>query len=347
MQEDQEIENKEWLRTVPYVSTSEKVGLLTEIWQELLQVDSVDPHDNFFDLGGDSALAIQLFTRIAEAFDQQLPPVIIYHASTIATQAELLEQRSNPELSPLVLLKSGDEHPPVFIAPGLGGGPAEFFQLVKYVDVPHSIYGLQPKGIEGFDDPCTTIQEMASFYLRGIMRVQKHGPYILAGYSLGGLVALEMARMLMAGGEEIAMLVMLDSYPDRRFWPLPQRLRLAAHRTKVRIANRGRIPRSSVRLGGLPDRDAITVFAPAFDRVRDSAFQALREYEPTFYPGPVKFVRATKVTDFPYSPTAVWSHLVSKLRVDTVPGDHLGMLTREYETLASLLTRYIQEANLP
>ena len=330
---------------MPYATTSEKVELLTEIWQELLQVDSVGLHDNFFDLGGDSALAIQLFTRIAETFDQQLPPVIIYHASTIASQAELLEQRSNPELSPLVLLKSGEKHPPLFIAPGLGGGPAEFFQLVKYMDVPHSIYGLQPKGIEGFDEPCTTIQEMASFYLRGIMRVQKRGPYILAGYSLGGLVALEMARMLMAGGEEIALLAMLDSYPDRRYWSLLQRVRLLCHRTRIRLANRGRIPRSSVRLGGLPDRDAITVFAPAFDRVRESAFQALTEYEPSFYRGAVKFIRAATVTDFPHSPGAVWSHLVSKLRVDTVPGDHLGMLTREYEKLASVLTRYVLEAN--
>src|SRR5438270_5254913 len=108
--------------------TSETVDLLTQIWQEVLQLESVGPDDNFFDLGGDSALAIQLFTRIAAESGQQLPPVMIYHVPTIASQAELLEQPSNPELSPLVLLKSGSLDPAVFIAPGLGGGPAEFFQ---------------------------------------------------------------------------------------------------------------------------------------------------------------------------------------------------------------------------
>jgi thioesterase domain-containing protein/aryl carrier-like protein len=337
------LEVGENFKTVPYVSTSQKVELLTQIWQEVLQLESVDQHDNFFDLGGDSALAIQLFTRIASSCGQQLPPVMIYHVPTIASQAELLEQSTTPELSPLVLLKSGDLFPPVFIAPGLGGGPAEFFQLVEYVDTPHSIYGLQPKGIEGFDEPCARIEDMASFYLRGILRVQPRGRYILAGYSLGGLVALEMARMLRAAGNEIALLVMLDSYPDRDLLSLPQKLRLSAQRMKTRFRNRGRIPRSSIRMGGLADRDGINVFAPAFEHVRESAFAALRRYTPSFYPGPVKFVRAAELTDFPANPAAVWSGLMPKLEIDTVPGDHLGMLTREYAKLGAVFTRYLQQ----
>ena len=325
--------------------TSEKVEVLTQIWQDVLQLDSVGPHDNFFDLGGDSALAIQLFTRIASTCGQQLPPVMIYHVPTIAAQAELLEQPSNPELSPLVLLKSGNlDHPPVFIAPGLGGGPAEFFQLVEYIDAPHSIYGLQPRGIEGFDEPCASIEDMASFYLRGILRLQPHGRYILAGYSLGGLVALEMAKMLRNAGNEIALLVMLDSYPDRNLLSKFQKLRLFAQKTKIRFANRGRIPRSSIRLGGLSSRDGINVFAPAFERVRESAFVALRSYTPAFYPGPVKFVRAAELTDFPKNPAAVWRGIISKIEVDTVPGDHVGMLTREYANLGAVLTRYLRQA---
>lgn len=325
--------------------TSEKVGVLTQIWQEVLQLDSVGLHDNFFELGGDSALAIQLFTRIASTCGQQLPPVMIYHVPTIASQVELLEQPSNPELSPLVLLKSGSlEHPPVFIAPGLGGGPAEFFQLVEYIGAPHSIYGLQPRGIEGFDEPCTRIEDMASFYLQGILRLQPHGRYILAGYSLGGLVALEMARILRDAGNEIVLLVLLDSYPDKSLLPMFQKLRLSMQRTKLRFANRGRIPRSSVRLGGLSSRDGINIFAPAFERVRESAFVALRRYTPTFYPGPVKFVRAARLTDFPKNPAAVWRGLIPKLEIDTVPGDHVGMLTHEYAKLGAVLTRYLQQA---
>jgi len=325
------------------ISTTSTIELLTQIWQRLLQNPDIGPDDNFFDLGGDSALAVQLFASIADACGQKLPPVMIYHMPTIASQAAVLEQRSSTELSPLVLLKACNEGTPVFIAPGLGGGPAEFFQLVKYVDLRHSIYGLQPKGIEGFDAPCERIEEMADFYLRAILRLKPHGPYILMGYSLGGLVALEMARGLVTNGQKIALLVMLDSYPDIKFLSTAERFRLVAQRAKVRIRSFGRPPRADIRLGGLAGPDAISTFAPAFSRVRDAAYQALRRYRPTFYPGPVKFIRAAEVTDFPDDPRAVWSDLIQTLDVETVPGDHLGMLTTHYKELAAVLNLYLGE----
>lgn len=325
-------------------STSSTIQVLGQIWQRLLQVSSVAPDDNFFELGGDSALAVQLFSEIADVYGRQLPPVMIYHVPTLNSLAALLEQRSAPELSPLILLKEGNHGLPVFIAPGLGGGPAEFFQLVKYIRAPNPIYGLQPKGIEGFDQPCGRIEEMADFYLNAVVQFQPRGPYILAGYSLGGLVALEMARTLAKKGQKIALLLMLDSYPDINFLPPTQFLRLLAQRMKRRVVNFGRPPRTDVRLGGLPNPDAISTFAPAFERVRDAAYQALRHYKPTFYSGTVKFVRAAEVSEFPEDPKAVWCQLVQNIEVETVPGDHLGMLTTHYEKLASVLNGYLEVA---
>ena len=321
-----------------------RIELLTHIWQEVLQLEGIEPENNFFDLGGDSALAVQLFTKIAQSCGQQLPPVMIYHVPTIAQQAELLDRPTTPELSPLVLLKSGTQRPSVFIAPGLGGGPAEFFQLSKCVDVPNSIYGLQAKGIEGFDQPCERIEDMAEFYLQGIRRLQPHGPYILAGYSLGGLVAIEMARTLLEDGEKVPVVIMIDSYPHRNFLSRGQRLGLMAQKLKIRIANSGRMPRSEVRLGGLPSRDAISTFAPAFGRVRESAFVALRRYKPNVYPGAVKFIRAAEVTDFPGDPRAIWSDYIANIEVETLPGDHLGMLTTHYDELGTVLSRFVRQA---
>jgi thioesterase domain-containing protein/acyl carrier protein len=327
------------------VGTSPSIDLLTSIWRRVLQRSEIGVDDNFFDLGGDSALAVQLFTEIAEACGQQLPPVMIYHVPTIASQAALLDRPATPELSPLVQLKSGYQTP-LFIAPGLGGGPAEFFQLAKYLHLPHAIFGLQPKGIEGFDEPCERIEEMADFYLQAIVRFQPHGPYFLAGYSLGGLVALEMARTLLAGNEKIGLLILLDSYPHIRFLAPGQRLRLLSQRARYRVTHFGRAPRSEIRLGGLASADQITTFAPAFQRVRNAAYRALRRYRPTSYPGKVNFVRAEQVTDFPADPKAVWSHLIAQLEIETVAGDHLGMLTTHYEALAAVLGRYLQTASL-
>jgi thioesterase domain-containing protein/acyl carrier protein len=330
---------------VSNTSTAPKIELLTQLWCRVLQLTAVGPDDNFFDLGGDSALAVQLFAEIAEACGQQLPPVMIYHVPTIASQAALLEHPAKPEFSPLVLLKPGPEDSAVFIAPGLGGGPAEFLQLAKFMHAPHSIYGLQPKGIEGFDEPSAQIGDMAEFYARAIAQFQPHGPYILAGYSLGGLVALEMARRFVASGEKISLLILLDSYPHICSLSRGRRLRLLVQRARVRIANFQRPPRTDLRLGGLGSAEEISTFAPAFGRVRESAYLALRRYRPTFYSGAVKFIRAAEVSEFPEDPKAVWSRFVEKLEVETVPGDHLGMLTTHYEILASVLDRYLRNAD--
>lgn len=331
-------------RPLQTVGTASSIEVLTGIWQRVLQLPSIGPNDNFFELGGDSALAVQLFSEVADVCGRQLPAVMIYHVPTIASQLALLEPRSTPELSPLVMLKSGVQEPSLFIASGLGGGPAEFFQLVKYIQTPHGIYGLQPKGIEGFDNPCERIEDMADFYLQAILRFQPSGPYYLIGYSLGGLVALEMARTLSTKGHKVGLVTMIDSYPDIDFLAAGQRLRLFVQRTRQRALDLIRPQGTRIRLGGLPSQDAIPTFAPAFECVREAAYNALRRYKPRFYPGAVRFVRAADVTQFPKNPLAVWGHLVGKFEVETVPGDHLGMLTTQYERLASVLNRHLEMA---
>lgn len=325
-------------------STISRTQVLTGIWQRLLQVQSIGLNDNFFELGGDSALAVQLFSEIAKALGQQLPPVMIYHVPTISSMAALLEKHAPPELSPLILLKDGDQGLPVFIASGLGGGPAEFFQLVKYIRAANPMFGLQPKGIEGFDVPCERIEEMAEYYLSSVRQFQPRGPYNLIGYSLGGLVTLEMARQLNSNGEKVDLLVLLDSYPDITALRPGSVLRLMSQRIRRRLATFGQPTRTGVRLGGLPSPDAISTFAPAFEQVRNAAYRALRRYRPSWYSGAVKFIRAAEVTEFPEDPRSVWSHLIQNLEVETVPGDHLGMLTMHYEKLACVLHGYLESA---
>ena len=334
-----------WGANVSNLTGTSAIPALSQIWQRLLQVPTIGPDDNFFELGGDSALAVQLFSQIADLYGRKLPPVMIYHVPTISSLATLLDERSVPELSPLILLKDGTSTTPIYIASGLGGGPAEFFQLVKYLRVPNPLYGLQPKGIEGFDQPCERIEDMANFYLKAILQFQPHGPYILAGYSLGGLVALEMARSLSRKGEKIASLVMLDSYPDINHLAPAQFLRLLAQRMKRRVVSFGRRPSTEIRLGGLPNQEAISTFAPALERVKEAAYKALRAYKPGSYSGVVRFIRAGQVTEFPEDPHVVWSSLLPKIEIETVPGDHLSMLTTHYEKLASVLNSYMERSD--
>lgn len=337
--------------------TSTMVDMLTPIWQRVLQLSSVDLEDNFFDLGGDSSLALQLFNEIGREGGRELPPVTIYFAPTIAALAAVLEQPADLRFPPLVLLKDGSAEPPLFITHGLGGSVIDFFQVVKNIRTSHPIQGMQAKGMDGTEEPFDRIEDMAHFYLDAIRQVQPHGPYLLAGYSLGGLVTFEMARRLTADGEKVALLAMLDSYPDIRYLSLAQRVRLVTRLATRRATNAMKLPvGEAFSLVVRPSRRRTrgprvsyqpppnVPLSPAMKRARECAYLALTRYQPRFYSGKIRFVRAAIPTDFPADPAAVWAHMADEFEVETVPGDHLGIMSTHYEKLASAISRYVEES---
>jgi thioesterase domain-containing protein/acyl carrier protein len=348
-------------------SGSVAINQLIPIWERVLQRSPIGVNDNFFDLGGDSLLAVNLFFEIEQAFGREMPPVMIYQAPTIAALAAELELPSASRFPPLVLLKPGNNEPPIFIAHGLGGSVIDFYQLVKYIDSPQPIYGMQARGIDGVDEPFDRIEDLAQFYLNAIKEIQPHGPYYLVGYSLGGLVTLEMAQRLTQDGEQVALLAMLESYPHSKFLALGQRLRLAARVAKHRAYTMCRLPlRDALTYIMLPSRRRFYfartingngngtskneipnagVVSPTMQRARDTAYLALSRYQPRRYSGKIKFVRAEMLTDFPDDPVAVWKDLVAEFECTTVPGDHLGIVGTHFEHLGSALSKYLRGAS--
>jgi thioesterase domain-containing protein len=147
---------------------------------------------------------------------------------------------------------------------------------------------------------------------------------------------LEAARSLLAAGENVALLSLLDSYPAMRHLKLGSRVRLAMQLARRRA--------STIRHGSIRPNSEKQL-APTMQRVLDAAFLALQEYRPRFYDGEIKFVRAVIPTVFPEDATAVWSKLASKIEVETVPGDHHGMLVTHFESLATVVSRYLSEAS--
>ena len=320
--------------------TSAMIEVLTPIWQRLLQLPGVRVEDNFFDLGGDSSLAVELFNEIAKVCGRELSPVTIYSAPTIAALAALLEQATPPRVPALVQLRAGTEGLPVFIAHGLGGSVMEFAQLVRYIRSPHPIYGMQARGTDGVEEPFERIEDMAKFHLDAIRQLQPRGPYFLIGYSLGGLVTLEMAQRLSESGEKVALLALLESYPYSRYLPLAERVRLFTRSTKSRFSRNGTTK--------VPKQPEVGIwFTPAMQRVRKSAQLALKRYRPRFYPGKMKFVGAEISSDFPDDPAAVWANLAAEFELDTVPGDHLGIIMTHSESLGAVLSRYLRELSTP
>lgn len=350
---------------VSHKPTASTVEVLTAIWQRVLQRPSIGVNDRFFSVGGGFHAADLIFAAIAQQYGRELPSATIYHAPTIAQLARLLEQPGLPRFSPFVEVKSGSEKPPILIVHGLAG-TLPFFDLAqKMATDGHPVHGIQAKGLDGREEPFDRVEDMAAFYLRSLRDIQPHGPYLLIGYSFGGLVALEMAQSLHEVGENVALLAFVDAYPDARYMAAGQRLRLRAQRVGSRIADiQERSVRAGIsyvaqrlknrwRAGGVDNAGSLLrgtsrlSFEVTTLRVKEKAYVALARYRPQFYNGQIKFVKSLSDTYYPSNPSAVWAKFATGFECDTVPGGHLDMVTGDIKNLAAVLTRYVNEALRP
>jgi len=185
---------------------------LARIWQQILGIDSVGPDQNYFDLGGDSSLAVQMFAEIEKIFKIKLPLATLYEAPTIEELAKILRGETVASgWSSLVAVQVAGSRPPFFCMHGAGGTVLMYRDLSRRLGDDQPFYGLQAQGLDGSSSPLTTVEEMAALYVTEIRRVQSHGPYFLGGYCLGGTVALEVAQRLRAEGETVALLALFDT----------------------------------------------------------------------------------------------------------------------------------------
>jgi acetoacetyl-CoA synthetase len=225
--------------TVPPDETdlSDTHDKLIQIFQRVLGREQVELDDDFLDLGGDSILAIELMAEIEQVFGQELPMTTIYDTPTIRELAVVIAEQVRPVSNSLVLLKPGNAHAALFIAHGLGGSVMELRQVANGIETDNAVYGIEARGLDGNAEPFDSIEDMARFYLGEIRRIQPRGPYLLAGFSFGGLVALEMAQALRREGETVEFLALLDSFPHTRYWPL--RSRFESWRRLARFSGSG------------------------------------------------------------------------------------------------------------
>jgi amino acid adenylation domain-containing protein len=188
--------------------------VLSVIWQELLEVEKVSVKDSFFDLGGKSLLAVRLFVRIEQELGRKLPLATLFRAPTLEQIARLLnsDDRLESKWPSLVPIQAKGTKPPLFLVHGAGGNVLLYRALANRLAPDYPVYGLQSQGLDGESEPLRTIEAMADHYMREIREVQPYGPYLLGGYCLGGTVAYEMAQRLLAGGERVYGVVMLDTY---------------------------------------------------------------------------------------------------------------------------------------
>ncbi len=202
---------------------------LAGFWEELLGVEQVGVEDSFFDLGGHSLIAVRLFAMIKKAYAVDFPISVLFEAPTIARcAAKIAETRgdapaagaegSTPAVpqtryTHLVAMHPGEggKKSPFFLVAGMFGNVLNLRHLAHLLGTDRPFYGLQARGLYGQQEPHETFEEMAEAYLAELRTVQPHGPYYLGGFSGGGYTAYEMAHRLRAMGEEVAVVVMLDT----------------------------------------------------------------------------------------------------------------------------------------
>jgi amino acid adenylation domain-containing protein len=190
---------------------------LIKIWEDLLGVEPIGIKDDFFELGGNSLLAVRLFAEIERKFAKKLPLAVLFPSSTVEAIAQIIHQESvlvntpKANYSSLVEIQPQGTKPPLFMIHPLGGEVLCYRNLAIHLGLEQPMYGLQPQGIDGNQPPLVRIEDMASQYLREMQTVQPQGPYFLGGYSFGGTVAYEIAQQLRSQGQEVALLAILDT----------------------------------------------------------------------------------------------------------------------------------------
>jgi amino acid adenylation domain-containing protein len=195
-----------------YVAPRDNVEIqLCEIWVKLLKVSPIGIKDNFFNVGGHSLLALRLMAEVQQRFQRTLPLAVLFERGTIKELAKLLrEQITSPESS-LVAIQPQGERTPVFFVHVGSGNVLCYLDLARYVGLDQPFYAIQDPSLLGTVPPFESLDAMAAHYVECIRAAQPSGPYLIGGWSFGGLVAFEMARQLTAAGAEVALLAILDS----------------------------------------------------------------------------------------------------------------------------------------
>jgi amino acid adenylation domain-containing protein len=348
---------------VPYAPHKTRLEkTLAEFWSKLLGAKRVGIYDNFFDLGGDSLLAVQLFAEIEKTFKQRLPLSSLFEDATIDHLVNLLNRGDSlTSSSPLLAIRSEGSKKPFFCVHGLFGDVLCYMNLARYLDQDRPFYALQAIGVNDGEEPLDDIEAIAAHHVEQIRTVQPQGPYALGGLCFGGVVAFEMAQQLLSKGEPVSLVALLDSNltskQDRSVWwwnflrNLPRDFpawlvgALQLNRAQWSTLIKQKISMTQAALydalrssanGSQQDNTPLRIrelgdffqFSKQHRKVAQAQYRAFREYKPRPYPGRLTLFRARMQPLFSsHAPDSGWEWLAAGgLEIRVVPGNHLGML---------------------
>jgi amino acid adenylation domain-containing protein len=208
--------------------------LVAKIWKEALVIDSIDITSNFFEMGGHSIMAVKIMMELQKQTGKEFPLSSLFQYSTVEKFAKLLSSKKEFSSDYLVALKPLGTKTPLFIIHGAGLNILNFSHVINHFDQEQPVYGFQGIGPNGYKDWFESIEDMAATYIQSIIKVNPNGPYAIAGFSFGGIVAFEIARQLKEQGKKVSIIALLDSYVDTSYYyPSALQKKLIRHRDRT------------------------------------------------------------------------------------------------------------------
>jgi thioesterase domain-containing protein len=177
-------------------------------------------------------MAIRVLNQLEKETGKRLPLATLFEHTTVETMAMMLKMDAKSiTWDSLVAIKPHGQKMPMYIVHGAGLNVLFFNTLAKNMDPEQPVYGLQAKGLNGIDEPLEKIEDMAAYYISEIVKQNPKGPYALAGFSFGGIIAYEMAKQFKAMGKDVKMLAMFDTYAYQsdRYEPTFKKLYNSVH----------------------------------------------------------------------------------------------------------------------
>jgi surfactin family lipopeptide synthetase C len=333
---------------------------LLQLWEETLGVEGIGVKDNFFDLGGNSLLAVTLMANVRRRFGIEIPLPALFEDATIEHLAGILAQKSGAlSWSPLVALRPGGYKTPLYFIHPSGGSVLCYLPLVRSMDADRPAYGLQSPGLYAEREPFMEIEQMAAHYIEAIRALQAEGPYYLAGWSMGGMLAYEMALQLQAAGQRVGLVALLDTqatvYHDGSPEPISDEKALLdlfealmpgsdeafsalSFDEKLEF-----ILQQAKKNFSLPQSLGVEQVRAMVNIYKTNIF-AMDKYARRPYPGPLTLFRTGNGPD----PSKGWSDLAGQgVKVIPIPGSHRQILSEpNVETLARLLDDCLSETDM-
>lgn len=287
---------------------------LLSVWSDVLGASDLGVTDDFFDRGGHSLKAIELIAAIRDRLGHALPLGTVYRAPTVELLAAVIQNRleAGSDQS-LVPVQESGTRPPLFMIAGVGGHVFAFHKFARLLGSDQPVYGVKAIGIDGTRPPPERIEDVAAEYVSEIVAARPVGPIVLSGYSIGAIIAYEVALQLRARGRQVPLLIAFDaSAPGYLKYSLPARAKLHLQNLIVRGGGWGYIRQRFANLReklnwatGQAHRNAPTVpgmamFAQeSLVQVWVALHKALKQYRPTGrFDGEIDVFRATVVEDW-------------------------------------------------